>query len=118
IGGNVQHAAVLINKGRAQPFVNSNPGEAIWHWELWRFEREDPEDKWGKEQDTLFVGLYRERLPKTHYDKKAPTLDPKLGGLEPTDKQPAVELGTVTLPANKPGVRIRNAPVNPEKKDE
>jgi hypothetical protein len=116
IGGNVQHAAVLVNKLRTKPFVDSKPGECIWRLEMWHFTREEPEEAWVKVQDTLFIVYYRERLPKTDYDKKSLTLDPKLGGLEPTEKQPKIDLGTISLPDDKPAVRIRNAPVNPEEK--
>lgn len=118
IGGNCQHAVVLVNKLRTQPFYESKPGECIWRMELWYFEREELEDAWIKEQDVLFIVHYRERLQKSEYDKKAVTMDPKLGGLEPTAKEPVIKLGEIKLPDEKPGVRIRNAPVNPEKKKE
>jgi hypothetical protein len=118
INGNCQHAVVFVNKLRTQPFVNSNPGECIWRMELWFFEREELEDPWIKEQDVLFVVHYRERLQKADYDKKSVMMDPKLGGLEATAKEPVVKLGEVKLPDDKPGVRIRNAPVHPEKKED
>ena len=113
IGGNVQHAAVFINKLRTKPFYESKPGEVIWRCETWFFEREEPEDAWVKVQDTLFIVHYRERLQKADYDKKSITFDPKLGGLDANAK-----LGTIALPDAKPGIRIRNAPVNPDAKKE
>ena len=116
IGGNCQHAAVVVNKLRTKPFVNSNPGECIWRLELWHFEREELEDPWVKMQDDLFIIHYRERLQKTDYDKKALTLDPKLGGLELTEKQPTLKLGEIKLPDDKAGIRIRNAPIHKDVK--
>ncbi|HQU45190.1 MAG TPA: hypothetical protein PK867_20410, partial [Pirellulales bacterium] len=35
VAGNIQHAAILLNKVRTKPFVNSRPGEAVWRVELW-----------------------------------------------------------------------------------
>jgi hypothetical protein len=118
VGGNCQHAAVVLNKLRTKPFYESKEGEVIWRLEVWFFEREDPDDPWVKEQDTLFIIHYRERLPKADYDKKSITLDPKLGGLRPTDKEAKIDLGKITLPDGKPGIKLRNAPVNPEKRPE
>ena len=118
VGGNAQHAAVVVNKLRTKPFYESKPGEVIWRLEVWFYEREELTDPWVKEQDTLFIIHYRERLEKVEYDKKAITLDPKLGGLRPTAKDPKIDVGKVELPDGKPGVRLRNGPVNPEKRDE
>jgi hypothetical protein len=117
VGGNAQHAAVVVNKLRTKPFYESKPGEVVWRLEVWFFEREELDDPWVKEQDTLFVIHYRERLPKAEYDKKAIALDPKLGGLRPTAKDAKIDVGKVELPDGKPGVRLRNGPVNPEKRD-
>jgi hypothetical protein len=105
VTGNIQHAAVLINKVRTQPFINSQPGEVIWRAELWHFER--PEETWVKVQDELFLVLYRERIQKKEYDKKCITFDAALGGLQLTQKQLSVDLGAVKLPSIKPGVRLR-----------
>jgi hypothetical protein len=105
ITGNIQHAAVLMNKTRTTPFVNSQPGEMIWRLELWHFER--PDDTWVKVQDELFVVLYRERLQKTDFAKKSLTLDPALGAVKLTEKRPKADLGKVQLPSNDPGVRLR-----------
>ena len=118
VGGNAQHAAVVMNKLRTKPFYESKPGEVVWRLEVWSFAREDLDDPWVKEQDTLFVIHYRDRLQKADYDKKSITLDPKLGGLRPTPKDAKIDVGQVKLPDGKPGVRLRNAPVNPEKRDE
>jgi hypothetical protein len=118
INGNCQHAAVLVNKLRTQAFVNSNPGECIWRLEMWYFERENLEDAWIKEQDVLFIVHYRQRLQKVDYDKKSIMLDPRLGGWELTAKDPIVKLGEINLPEEKTGIRIRNAPVNPEPRKE
>ena len=107
ITGNIQHAAVLLNKLRTQPFYESKPGEVIWRLELWRFEK--PEETWVKVQDDLFLVMYRERLQKADFDKKALTLDAALGGLKPTEKETSVDVGKVTLPDKKPGIRLRNA---------
>ena len=105
VAGNIQHAAVLMNKLRTTPFYGSKPGEIIWRLELWHFER--PEETWVKTQDELWTVFYRERLQKNVYDVKSLTLDPALGGLEPTAKQAMVSVGQITLPAAKPGVRMR-----------
>ena len=118
VGGNAQHAAVVMNKLRTRPFYESKPGEIVWRLEVWFFEREELDDPWVKEQDTLFVIHYRERLQRADYDKKAITLDPKLGGLKPTAKDAKIDVGKVEVPDGKPGIRLRNAPVNPEKRDE
>ena len=118
VGGNAQHAAVVTNKLRTKPFYESKPEEVVWRLEVWFFAREELDDPWVKEQDTLFVIHYRERLQKADYEKKSITLDPKLGGLRPTPKDAKIDVGKVELPDGKPGVRLRNAPVNPETRDE
>src|SRR5262249_52220328 len=105
IRGNIQHAAVLLNKLRTEPFINSNPGEVIWRLELWRFEK--PDETWIKVQDELFTVLYRERLQKSAFDKRSLTLDPALGGIKRSDKTTKVDLGKVTLPDKKQGIRLR-----------
>jgi hypothetical protein len=104
IRGNIQHAAILLNKLRTRPFVNSQPGEAVWRVELWHFER--PEETWVKVQDELFLTLYRQRLQKSAYDQKALTFSPTLGGLSPTRQSPTIELKAISLPPAKPGVRL------------
>ncbi len=107
--GNVQHAAVLLNKTRTEPFVNQQPGEMIWRVEVWQFEK--PDETWIKDRSgDLFVVLHRERLQKSDFEKKSLTLDPTLGGVAVTEKQPDVELGKVVLPSNERGVRLRNGP--------
>jgi hypothetical protein len=103
--GNIQHAAVVLNKTRTTPFVNQAPGEMIWRMEVWRFEK--PDETWIKDQDDLFVVLHRERLQKADFDKKALTLDPALGGVSLSDKQANVELGKVVLPSKGRGIRLR-----------
>lgn len=111
VRGNVQHAAVLVNKLRTRPFVNSRPGEVVWRCEVWHFER--PDETWIKVQDELFVLLYRERLQHSAYEAKSITFDPTLGGLTPTDEQPRVELGTIDPAAEGAGVRLRESNVSP-----
>jgi hypothetical protein len=105
IRGNIQHAAVLLNKLRTEPFVNSKPGEVIWRAELWHFER--PEETWVKAQDELFVVLHRERIPHDVYARKSVMFDPALGGVLLTTNRPAVDLGNVELPSPAPGIRLR-----------
>jgi hypothetical protein len=105
VTGNIQHAAVVLNKLRTKPFINSNPGEVIWRLELWHFAR--PEETWIKDQEELGIILYRERLQKKDFDKKSLTLDPSLGGVSLTEKQPQADLGRVELPGAEPGVRLR-----------
>jgi hypothetical protein len=105
IAGNIQHAAVLLNKLRTTAFVNAAPGEVIWRAEIWHFER--PEDHWLKTPDDLFVLLHRERIPRRVYDGKAVTFDPALGGLRLSAAKPHVDLGRIELPAAAPGVRLR-----------
>ncbi len=106
VSGNIQHAAVLLNKLRTKPFYESKPGEIIWRLELWHFER--PDETWVKVQDELFVVLYRERLQKKAYDQKSLTLDPALGGLRVTKEKPNLELRRVHLPSKEAGVRLRS----------
>jgi hypothetical protein len=55
----------------------------------------------------LFLVLYRERLQKSAFEKKALTLDAALGGITLHEKQTTVDLGTIRLPAAQPGVRLR-----------
>lgn len=105
VTGNIQHAAAVLNKRRTTPFYESKPGEIIWRLELWHFTK--PEDHWIKSPDELGVIHYRERLQKSVYEKKALTLDPALGGIELTAKQPRVDLGRMTLPSREPGIRLR-----------
>lgn len=118
VGGNAQHAAVVMNKLRTKPFYESKPGEVVWRLEVWFYSREDLDDPWVKDQDTLFIIHYRERLQRADYDRKSVTLDPKLGGLRPTETGATIDVGTVPLPDGKPGIRLRNAPVNPETRDQ
>jgi hypothetical protein len=103
--GNIQHAAVVLNKLRTTPFYESKPGEIIWRLEVWRFEK--PEDHWVKRSDELATVHYRKRCQKDVYAKIALTLEPALGGIELTEKQPDAKLEPVTLPDTKPGVRLR-----------
>jgi hypothetical protein len=106
--GNIQHAAVILNKLRTRAFVNSNEGEVIWRLEVWHFEK--PDKAWFKVQDELFQVLYRERLQKKNFKKKSLTLDPALGGIKLTEKKPKADVGKVALPSKETGVRLR--PIN------
>jgi hypothetical protein len=106
VRGNIQHAAVVLNKKRTAPFYESKPGEMIWRLELWHFEK--PDETWIKVQEEFAVVLYRQRLQKSDFAKKALTLDPALGGLKPDAKQKVVELGKIVLPSREPGVRLRD----------
>jgi hypothetical protein len=106
IKGNIQYAAIVVNKLRTQPFYNSKPGEIVWRLELWRYER--PEETWQKTQDELFTVLYRERTQRAEYDKRSVILDPTLGGLQPTADTPKIDLGKVALPPYKPGISVRD----------
>jgi hypothetical protein len=112
VRGNVQHAAVLLNKVRTRPFVNSRPGEVVWRAELWHFER--PDETWVKAQDESFGVLYRERIPKTEYDRKSVTFDPALGGISFEGKT-TVDLGRIAPPAGGPGIRSRGDRPEPRK---
>jgi hypothetical protein len=105
VRGNCQHAAAILNKKRTTPFYESKPGEMIWRLEVWRFEK--PEDDWLKSQEELGVVLYRERLQKSAFEKKAVTLDPSLGGVELTAKEKTKDVGKVTMPDGKAGIRLR-----------
>jgi hypothetical protein len=105
ITGNCQHAAALLNKKRTTPFYASKPGEMIWRLELWHFDK--PEENWIKSQEYLAILFYRERLQKTAFEKKALTLDPALGGISLTAKTKTVDLGKVTLPDGKAGIKLR-----------
>jgi hypothetical protein len=104
--GNIQHAAVVVNKLRTTAFINANEGEMIWRLELWRFER--PDETWIKRQDELATVHYRRRMQKADFAKVALTLEPALGGIELTDKQAEVKLAPVAAPATEPGVRLRS----------
>jgi hypothetical protein len=97
---------VVLNKKRTTPFYEPKPGEMIWRLELWHFEKPD-DDHWVKDQDELWVVFYRERLQKKAFARKCLTLDPALGGLKLTRKQPKLDLGKVILPDSKPGIRLR-----------
>ncbi|MAV37266.1 MAG: hypothetical protein CMJ59_17620 [Planctomycetaceae bacterium] len=108
ISGNIQHAAILLNKLRTRPFFDSKPGEVIWRSELWHFER--PEETWVKVQDELFVVLYRQRMQRTAYQAKSVTFDAALGGIRLTREAPQRDLGRVRLPLQKPGIHFRSAP--------
>ena len=68
ITGNIQHAAVLMNKLRTQPFYESKPGEVIWRLELWRFEK--PEETWVKVQDDLFLSCTANGCRRRDFEKK------------------------------------------------
>jgi hypothetical protein len=103
--GNIQHAAVILNKRRTTDFYGSRPGEMIWRLEVWRFEK--PDETWIKRQDELATVHYRKRMQKTDYAKVALTLDPALGGIELTARQPEVKLEPVAPPSAEPGVRLR-----------
>jgi hypothetical protein len=105
VAGNIQHAAVMLNKKRTTPFYESKPGEMIWRLELWHFEK--PEETWIKVQEEFAIVFYRQRLPKAEFDKKALTLDAALGGIKLDDKQKIVELGTIASPSKEPGIRLR-----------
>ncbi len=105
IEGNIQHAAILVNKLRTKPFFASKPGEIVWRAELWHFEK--PEETWVKVQDELFLVLHRERLLQTSYDKKSLLFDRQLGGITPTAENLAYDAGTIDLAELKPGVRLR-----------
>jgi hypothetical protein len=105
VTGNIQHAAVVLNKLRTKPFYESKPGEVIWRLEVWRFEK--PDDVWIKVQDDLFLVLYRQRLQKADFDKKCLTLDPALGGIKLTEKDTKVDIGKVALPGKEAGIRLR-----------
>ncbi len=104
--GNIQHAAVVLNKLRTEAFVNSSPGEMIWRLEVWRFER--PDETWIKRQDELATVHYRKRMQKIDFAKIALTLEPALGGIELTAKQPEVRLAPVAAPAVEPGIRLHS----------
>jgi hypothetical protein len=103
--GNIQHAVVVLNNLRTDPFYESKPGEIIWRLEVWRFEK--PEEHWVKRSDELATVHYRKRMQKSDYARESVTLEPLLGGIELTDKQLAVKLDAVALPASKPGVYLR-----------
>jgi hypothetical protein len=104
VEGNIQHAAVLVNKLRTKPFYGSKPGEIVWRVELWHFER--PEESWVKVTDELFVTLHRERLPRTTFERKSVTFAPRWGGIRLSAKSPSMDLGTIKLPPAEPGVRV------------
>jgi len=105
ISGNIQHAAVVLNKKRTTPFYESKPDEMIWRLELWHFEK--PDETWIKVQEEFAIVFYRQRLPKSDFAKKALTLDPALGGIKLDGKQKNVELETIILPSKEPGIRLR-----------
>jgi hypothetical protein len=104
IEGNIEHAAILLNKLRTRPFVNSRPGEVVWRVERWQFER--PDETWVKVQDKLFHTLYRERIDRAQFDKKAIAFTPDLGGIRLDAGRPAIDLGDVRVPTPAAGVRF------------
>lgn len=107
IQGNIQHAAVLLNKLRTRPFFDSKPGEVIWRAELWHFER--PEETWVKVQEELAIVLYRERIQSSVYKAKSHTFDQTLGGIKLTSDQPTIDLGKIKPPIAKKGIHFRAA---------
>jgi hypothetical protein len=107
IQGNIQHAAVLLNKLRTRPFFGSQPGEVIWRAELWHFDR--PEETWVKVQEELAVVLYRQRIQSSEYEAKSHTFDQSLGGVELTSEQATVDLGRIGPPIAKKGIHFRPA---------
>jgi hypothetical protein len=106
VRGNCQHAAVVLDKRRTTPFYESKPGEMIWRLEVWRFEK--PEESWLKSTTELGQVMYRERLMKEAFAKKAHTLDAKLGGIALTKEKPSVDVGKVVMPDGKAGIHLRN----------
>lgn len=105
VSGNIQHAAVVLNKKRTTPFYESKPDEMIWRLELWHFEK--PDETWIKVQEEFAIVFYRQRLQKADFAKKALTLDPALGGIKLDDKRKNVELGRVAPPSKEAGIRLR-----------
>ena len=114
ISGNIQHAAILLNKLRTRPFFGSKPGEVVWRSELWHFER--PEETWVKVQDELFVVLYRQRMQHVDYRKQSVTFDAALGGIRLTRETPEYDLGRIELPRPQPGVHFRNGTTDTRRK--
>lgn len=108
VRGNIQHAAVLVNKRRTKPFYNSKPGEIVWRAEVWRFQK--PDETWIKSQDDLFLVLYRERIQADAYAKKAITFAPALGGIRLGAEKPHHDLGSVRPASAKPGIGVRIMP--------
>jgi hypothetical protein len=104
VEGNIQHAAVLVNKLRTKPFYGSKPGEIVWRVELWHFER--PDETWVKVQDELFITLHRERMAKSAYQRKSVTFAPRWGRIRLSAESPNVDLGTIKLPPAEPGIRV------------
>jgi len=105
VAGNIQHAAVVLNKKRTTPFYESKPGEMIWRLELWHFEK--PDETWIKVQDEFAIVLFRERLQKSLFAKKSLTLDPALGGIKLDAGRKTVELGTIVPAPKESGIRMR-----------
>ena len=106
VEGNIQHASVLVNKLRTNPFYGSKPGEIVWRVELWHFER--PDETWVKVQDELFLTLHRERLALAAYERKSVTFVPGLGGIRLSRESPVAEMGTIRLPPANSGVRVHS----------
>ncbi|HUY36545.1 MAG TPA: hypothetical protein VMV69_27665 [Pirellulales bacterium] len=104
VEGNIQHAAVLVNKLRTKPFYGSKPGEIVWRVELWHFER--PDETWVKARDELFLTLHRERLAHAAYKRNSVTFAPRLGGIRLSTDSPTADVGTIQLPPAESGVRV------------
>ncbi len=105
VSGNIQHAAVVLNKKRTTPFYESKPGEMIWRLELWHFEK--PEETWIKVQEEFAIVFYRQRLQKSGVRQESADARPGAGRHQADAKQKNVELGTVVLPSKEPGIRLR-----------
>ncbi|MDP7395417.1 MAG: hypothetical protein QGF67_09765 [Lentisphaeria bacterium] len=112
IEGNIQHAAVLLNKLRTGGFYDSASGEVIWRAELWNFER--PEETWVRVQETMFILYYRERIQASQYAAKSLTFDSALGGIEIKAALPPVDLGDIAPPVAGKGVHYRGKPATGE----
>lgn len=104
VRGNCQHAVVILNKRRTTPFYESKPGEMIWRLEVWKFSK--PDESWLKSQEELGQILYRERLQKDAFKKKALTLSPSLGGVSLSAKSKDVDIGKVAVPDGKAGIHL------------
>jgi hypothetical protein len=112
IEGNIQNAAVLLNKLRTGGFYGSGSDGVIWRAELWHFEC--PEETWVKVQDELFVLYYRERIHASQYAAKCLTFDSALGGIKIKAALPPIDLGDIAPPVAEKGVHYRGKAGAPE----